>query len=120
MSNPVFPTMDKSQDSKFYEKSLEDPSMQSEMDGGYVVSRAKHTRKPRRSYKTGFSSILNADRIKLENFYDSVRGGSVIFDWVDPVSGDTIQVLFADKLSFKYVGVGAAQLWDVTISLKQP
>lgn len=119
MANPVFPTMTKEQDSKFYQKELENVAMTTPMDGGYVVSRAKHTRKPRRTYKTGYSGILNADRQKLEDFWDLVKGGSVIFDWKDPISLATIQVRFSEKLSFKYVGIGVSQLWDVSITLDQ-
>lgn len=140
MTNPVFPAprnqvayalltpaqkliapleINKSQDSKFYEVSLEDTSMVTKMDGGYVVSRAKHTRKPRRSFKTGFTAILNQDRVTLTTFYESVKGGSVVFDWIDPIEQVTYQVRFTSPLMFKYVGMGVAQLWDVSFSLEQ-
>lgn len=119
MTNPVFPTMDKDQDSRFYSVDLEDKAMKSQMDGGYVVSRAKHTRRPRRSFKTGFTGILNADRARLEAFYELVGGGSVVFDWTDPIEQKVYQVRFGAALSFKYSGIGIAQLWDVQIQLEQ-
>ena len=119
MTNPVFPKMDKEQDSKFYEISLEDVALKTQLDGGYVVSRAKHTRKPRKTFQTGYSSILNADRARLEAFYAQVRGGSVVFDWTDPIDKVVHQVRFADEMRFQYVGVGVAQLWDVQFKLEQ-
>jgi hypothetical protein len=119
MTNPVFPTMTKAQDSKFYEIAQEDVTMKTAMDGGYVVSRAKHTRKPRRSFKTGFSGILNPDRVRLMDFYDLVHGGSVIFDWTDPIEHVVYQVRFDGPMSFKYVGIGSSQLWDVQFQLQQ-
>lgn len=120
MTNPVFPTMDKDQDSRFYGVELEDVAMKTKMDGGYVVSRAKHTRRPRRTFSTGFSGIGNPDRARLESFYDQVRGGADVFDWTDPIEQKVYQVRFADnKLSFRYVGIGISQLWDVQIRLEQ-
>lgn len=119
MSNPVFPTLTARQDSKFYEMTPEDPALRSEMEGGYVVSRPRHTRKPRRTFKTGFSSITQADYVKLTDFYDTVRGGSMVFDWMDPVTEKVYQVRFAGAISFKYVGMGPTKLWDVQITLEQ-
>ena len=122
MANPVFPTLALTrggQDSKFYSSEQEDVGMKSPMEGGYVVSRAKHTRAPRKAFTTGYSSIKTADKTTLEQFYATVKGASVIFDWIDPVSLTTYQVRFSDKLSFKYVGTGVTQLWDVMIKLEQ-
>lgn len=119
MGMPEWPTLSREQDSQFYEVSLEDPALKTAMEGGYVVSRPKHTRKPRRSFKTGYSGITNADRVLLEAFYDSVRGGSLTFTWRDPVSKTAWIVRFGEKLGFKYVGVGISQRWDVQISLDQ-
>lgn len=122
MTNPVFPTLSTGQDSSLYNMELEDPGMKTPIEGGYVVSRAKHTRIPRRIFKTGFTSITSTDRDTLVTFYGTVHGGSVIFDWADPASagGATVyQVRFADKLNFKYTGHGTSQRWDVAISLEQ-
>jgi len=118
MTNPIFPTMDKEQDSKFYTVKQEDKSLKTEMDGGYVVSRAKHTRKPRKTWTTGYTGIGNADKQRLMDFYDEVNG-SVIFDWTDPVSKAVFQVRFTSQPEFKYTGLGVAQLWDVQLELQQ-
>jgi hypothetical protein len=115
----VFPKLDKEQDSRFYEVVLEDVGMKSPLDGGYVASRPKHTRRPRRSFKTGYSKISNADRATLEAFYTQTLGSSIIFEWCDPVECFTYQVRFAGPMSFKYVGMGVSQLWEAQIQLEQ-
>lgn len=119
MSNPVFPTLAMGQDSKYYAIGQEDVAMKTKMDGGYVVSRAKHTRIPRLTFKTGFTAIGEADRALLTAFYNTVRGGSVIFDWTDPVQNTVYQVRFGGEIEYKYTGVGGVRLWDVTINLEQ-
>lgn len=122
MSNPQFPTLaltNGGQDSKFYSEKLEDPSMKTTMEGGYVASRARHTRPPRITFTTGFSSISDADRKTLRDFWASVGGGSVIFDWQNPVDGITYAVRFAAEMQFKYVGIGETKLWDCQITLEQ-
>lgn len=119
MPNPVFPTLSIGQDSSQYELEIEDPSMKSEMEGGYVVSRAKHTRAPRKTFKSGFTDLSGDDKATLTAFYETVRGGSVIFDWTDPASLTVYQVRFMEKLNFKYVGMGNTQRWNVGFSLQQ-
>jgi len=122
MPNPVFPTLaltNGGQDSKVYNVEQEDPALKSDLEGGYVVSRAKHTRKPRKTFTTGYRAVSDADRKMLQNFYDTVRGGAVIFDWTDPVDGIVYQVRFVEKLQWKYVGIGEAKLWDVQFRVQQ-
>lgn len=120
MANPIFPSaLAAKQDSSLYSIEREDVSMKTPVDGGYVISRAKHTRTPRSNFKSGFTMLTNADRKLLEDFYALVRGGSVIFDWTDPSSLVVYQVRFAGALAFKYSGRMTTQRWDVSFSLEQ-
>jgi hypothetical protein len=121
VTNPTFPAdLAPEQDSKYYGVDHEDVALRTKVDGGYVVSRAKHTRRPRRTFSTGFTSIGEAQRQTLVDFYEAVKGGSVIFDWTDPITGDTIAVRFAEGgLPFKYVGMGPTKLWDVQFKLEE-
>jgi hypothetical protein len=123
MANPVFPTLTLArggQDSQTYSVQLEDVAIKSEMEGGYVVSRARHTRAPRRTFNVNYKAITDADRKTLETFYGTtVRGGSVIFDWTDPIDLQTWQVRFQGELTFDYAGVGVSKLWDVTFKVQQ-
>lgn len=136
MTAPNFPVLAKSQDSKYFTVEMEDVALKTKMDGGYVVSRAKHTRKPRKTFKAGYTGISNADKLILQNFYESVGGGSVIFNWVSPIklvtsvmqqngsqitvtSTDSYAVRFVEKMIFQYAGIGNTQMWDVQFSIEQ-
>lgn len=119
MSNPVFPTLVRGEDSKNYSVEFENVAVSAATDGGYVVTRAKHTRRPRRTFTGGFTDIGMTDKTTLENFWNTVKGGSVIFDWLDPVTKTVIAVRFADKdpMQFKYTGMGGNHRWDVTYKI---
>lgn len=114
-----FPALSKDQDSKFYTVSHENPAVRSKMEGGYVVSRARFTRTPRRMFTTGFTDISNADKAALETFWDTKKGGSVSMVWVDPVLSESIVVRFTKPLSFNYTGLGGTHLWTVQFELEE-
>lgn len=122
MSDPVFPTLtftNGGEDSKLYRMQQEDPTLKTEMEGGYVVSRARHTRIPRKTFSTGYTGISDADKKILENFYAQVRGASMIFDWIDPVGGTVYKVRFDGPIEFRYVGIGPTKLWDIQFKVVQ-
>jgi len=118
MTNPVFPKMDKEMDSSLYSVEQEDKSLKTKMEGGYVVSRAKHTRKPRKTWRVGYTALLAPDKKRLMEFYDVVDC-SLIFDWTDPPTQEVYQVRFAATPSYNYKGMGHTQLWDVQLQLEQ-
>lgn len=108
-----FPTLSKKEDSSYFTESREDPTIRSKMDGGYMVTRPRHTRTPRRLITTGFTDLPDSDKQALESFYIAVAGGSSIFTYIHPVSGEEIYVRFAAPFTFSYAGVGEAKRWDV-------
>lgn len=114
-----FPVLSKPQDSKFHTVSHEDPAMRSKIEGGYVVSRARYTRTPRRTFTTGFTDISNADKGILQLFWDVKKGGSVSMTWVDPVNSESVTVRFVEPLSFIYTGLGGTHLWTVQFKLEE-
>ena len=119
MTNPVFPTLSTTQDSALYSVELEDQSIKTPLDGGYVASRPRHTRLPRKTFKTGYTMLTETDKQTLEQFYGAMKGGSVIFDWTDTSTNTTYSVRFADKLSWKYTGKGNYKRWDIQLTLQQ-
>jgi len=125
MPNPTFPTLSRGQDSSLYSVELEDVSAATPMEGGYVVSRAKHTRAPRKTFTSGFTDITEADKALLDAFWTTVRGGSVIFDWIDPASANggapvTYSVRFlGGPLKFDYRGHGPTKRYDVRFTVQQ-
>lgn len=121
MTNPVFPSLvlkNGGLDSQQYSVTLEDPSISTKIEGGYVVSRAKHTRAPRRTFAIVYKAISDADKAAISAFYDSVRGGSTIFDWADPSSGAILQVRFQGELTLSYVGMGKTKLWNLSFKVQ--
>lgn len=79
---------------------IKDPSLQSEMENGLVISRAKFTRVPQ-TFVLKWTALPIADYIALRDFYrNTVHGGSLAFDWYypivpnDPYSGQLFRVRF--------------------------
>lgn len=121
MATPVFPILPSGHlpDSSKYSVSKIDPAMRAEMEGGYAVTRARHTRKPLRVFDIGYTEISAADKVVLDDFYDTVRGGSVAFLWTDPESLVVYTVRFKGAFGFKYMGRGTARYWDCSFQLEQ-
>lgn len=119
MSNPNFPTLTMGEDSRFFSVEQEDPAIRTNMEGGYVSSRARHTRTPRKTFTSGLTNLTNADKATLEAFWDTVRGGSVIFNWTSPQNAVVYAVRFKEPLRWKYTGKGPNQTWELQFTLEQ-
>lgn len=109
----TFPLADK-QDSSKFSMSTEDTTLRSKMEGGYVYTRSKHTRAPRKTFKTGFTALTQENKEILEQFCLDVRGGVDIFNWTNPTDLKTYKVRFSKPLDYKYAGYGTTFLWDVS------
>ena len=119
MPNPTFP-LAADQDSSKFSVEQEDPALRTEIEGGYVVTRKKHTRTPRKTFTTGFAYLNNTDRATLQTFWNTVSGGTLIIDWTNPQDLAVYQVRFkGGPLKFTYVGRLGNQRWDVAITLEQ-
>lgn len=116
-----FPTLSPAAvpDSSQFQVMFEDPVMRSEMEGGYVITRARHTRAPRKTWRIVYRMLRNFDRLTLESFWTTVRGGSATFNWTNPQDGSTYIVRFKDPLQMTYVGRGSNQRWDCSFTLEQ-
>jgi hypothetical protein len=110
----AFPTLSKNQDSSYFKETANDPAIRKKVESGYTVSRSRYTRKPARSFQTGFTMIDEADKALLQTFWGTVSGGSVAFDWTHPVTAEIITVRFAKAFSYKYAGAGNNNRWNVT------
>ena len=94
-------------------------AIKTEMEGGYMISRPRHTRKPRLTYAIGWDLMLDSDRVILQNFWDTMKGTSNSFFWLDPIDNVNVVVRFkTDKLTFNYAGMGNTRLWNVTLELE--
>src|SRR4051812_39783284 len=123
MTTPVFPyilSTGEEQDSKKFSVEFEDPAIRSDMEGGYVYSRARFTRQPRRTWTTGYTFIKQQGKVDIQTFWNTVRGGSVIFQWRNPQDGLDYLVRFVGgSLKFNYVGAGTNYRWDVSFSVEE-
>jgi len=122
MSNPQYPTLPSGQlpDSAKFEISSKSNVVRKEMEGGYVVTRRRTTRKPRLNFKVGYTAIPGADRDAIHAFWDSMGGQAKIFEWVSRQDGLTYLVRFKDEeITYRYVGKGETQLWDCSFTLEQ-
>lgn len=101
------------EDSQQYGVSVEDVAVATPTDGGYDITRPRHTRTPRREYTTGFTDISDADKLLLEAFYEARKGGSQSFTYTDPTKGVEKLVRFKGPLKLSYRGIGGVHRWDV-------
>lgn len=119
MTTEVFPTLASKPDSAGAKRSAEDPSMSVEMEGGYTYTRARFTRTPRKKWSMKYTFISDADRVLLENFWNTVRGGSESFFWFDPLDNTQYVVRFKKEINFTYKGRGGNHRWDVDFDLEE-
>jgi phage-related protein len=120
MSNPVMPLADLQVSAKF-NVSQENTALATNMEGGYVATRPRHTRRPRKTWTSGFTNLTEDQKNQIQAFFDSVYGGSVIFDWTNPADGSVVAVRFTTDttLQFSYSGAGATRRYDTTFKLQE-
>lgn len=106
------PTLSKGEDSEFFSVEYEDKAVTTEMDGGYKGTRPRHTRRPRRTWTTGYTDLSQADIELLEGFINT-HGTYLIFDYVVPTTEEEVRVRLQELPQPKYVGKGGNHRWDV-------
>ena len=107
----IFPLASKQDAAKFgFEQ--EDVGIRAEMEGGYVLTRPRHTRNPRRTWKTGFTDLSNTDKQTFEAFIVA-QGTYKAFDYTIPVEGTVVNVRFKEVPKYEYKGFGTNLRWDI-------
>lgn len=119
MSYSTFPTLANKPDSSKHSETVIDPTVRTEMEGGYVVTRARFTRAPRKEWTIGYTYISDAEKQSIETFVASVRVGSAIFNWTNPADNVTYLVRFKEPPNYSYRGQGTYKRWDVSMKLEQ-
>lgn len=119
MSAPIFPTLSDGMDSSKYSEELEDNTISEQMEGGYTVTRARTTRRARKTFNVGYTHITDGDKALLEVFWDVTSGGARIFLWTNSADSVEYQVRFKGKLKFSYEGRLGYRRWDCEMSLEQ-
>lgn len=106
----LFPLQSK-QDSRFFTTEIDDIAIVGSMEGGYETTRPRTTRRPRKSFTTGFTEISDADKLALDAFYDTV-GKFGLITWTHPLSGVVYSVRVKEWPEARYVGHGSYVAWD--------
>lgn len=112
---PTFPDTIRVLDAASFEEEYENVSVPpGEMEGGYVITRPRFTRAPRRTWSFKYVEMRDADKEALEDFWKLVKGSSSAFDWTHPITNDVINVRFGFdmKMRFKRIGFGDLNIWE--------
>lgn len=76
-----------------------DPAIRSQSEGGYVTSRARFTRIPRKwTVKYNWLSKVNKNTVKA--FEDDQRAGAESFFWPNPEDSTTYTVRFLEPIVY--------------------
>ncbi len=77
-----------------------DPTIRSQSEGGYVTSRARFTRLPRR-WVVQYRQLSQSNKNTLRAFNeDTVVSGSESFTWTNPEDGVDYTVRFLDPIQY--------------------
>ena len=103
------------EDARFYGIETEDTTIRSGQEGGYEIARPQFTRKPKRTYSTGFTRMSQSDFDIIMAFWDEYQG-SKQFNWQNPTTQTVHSVRFTEAPNITYEGVG--QLFEYTVEVK--
>jgi hypothetical protein len=110
----AWPTLTRQPDVENWDEEQEDPGISTQMEGGYVVSRARYTRTPRKIFTFALIDAPNSDKVALQTFWDTVKGSSDAFEFTHPISAVVYNVRFGEKPKYKITGPGTTYRWDIT------
>lgn len=111
---PTFPTLSKNPEYPLKQsKNVE--VIKSTFEGGYVLTRPKHTR-ARGVWEVIYSLMSQADMNSLSGFIDSVSGAVNSFDWTHPQSSNVHTVRFMERPEFSN---DYPSLWSTRFTLEE-
>jgi hypothetical protein len=120
--NGTFPPFEEGfiekEDARFYSIQIDENLVEANTEGGYNITRPRSTRKPRKTFSTGFSFLGSADYdlfIEFYEFYQQFRN----FTWINPATLITYTVRFTKPPKLNYVGTGPLRLYNVEVILKE-
>lgn len=95
---PILPRAENGS-SSFGEK-LSDSTIESICDGGYKLTRPRHTRVTG-TWTFAWNALSTEDYKKIRGFYEKVQN-SMSFTWTNPLDGETYTVRFTGNWSWIY------------------
>lgn len=119
----AYPNLSIDPDATSFNETSENVAIASgDTEGGYIYTRPRFTRRPRRTFTFVHKNISEAERITLQNFWDANYGGSNSFNWTHPITSVVYTVRFAPdmELTFDRIGFGTNHRWNTeAIVLKE-
>jgi hypothetical protein len=86
-----------------YPEEWDDPTIRSEMEGGYTITRQRYTRF-RRKFKRGWAALEATDYATLIAFYQGdAAGGSAFFTWTTDTDATSVNVRFSAPLKAEMI-----------------
>ena len=76
-----------------------DPAIRSQSEGGYVTSRARFTRIPRK-WPVNYTWLTKANKDMIKDFEDARVGGSDSFTWTNPEDDTAYTVRFLGLVKY--------------------
>lgn len=108
----AFPSIHHIKDGYLTERAY-DPTIRSKSEGGYVKTRARYSRAPKKW--TVYYLISSDEKTTLEAFEDSVSVGAGSFSWTDPSTNTSATVRFADPISYESI----SNKWKAKVVVEQ-
>lgn len=93
----------------------EDSTIKSDFEAGYMQTRSRFTRK-RKTFNIVYDLISDADKNTLEAFVETVKEGSLSFDWTEPLTSTVYVVRFQIAPEYETVIYG---YWKTSFVLEE-
>lgn len=113
----TFPTLSAEPDVRNYSETIAyDPTIRSDTEGGYTITRARFTRL-RKKWHIYYPVMTVTDKDTLQNFEKSVLVGSDSFEWTNPADGQTYTVRFVTSIIYR--PLSTKNYWIVEFDLEE-
>ena len=101
------------------EKRAYDPTLRTEVDGGYTLTRPRTSRTPiPKTWHIKLNGLDDTDKLALETFEDTVQVGAAAFNYTNPKDLATYSVRFKSQIVFKFSG-SDDQYWTAEFDIEQ-
>ena len=95
-----------------------DPTIRSRYEGGYVSTRARFTRMPRR-WSVKYEWMTTTNKGTLQTFEEARVVGSESFTWTNPMDSTSYTVRFFEPVRYTPTPSTNFQYWTVEFTLEE-
>lgn len=92
-----------------------DPTIRNDYEAGYVITRARFTRIPKK-WHVVYNAMPQSDKEILQAFENDVKVGSCAFNWTNPLDNIQYTVRFLAPISYRLLSPG---IWQVEFDLEE-